>query len=218
MREPARPAVPFAAATLASLSLAACDFNHSSFACANIAGRTVPLTRIPPDGVAILAVHTSILVKYSVSDCKSKRAAMANPTGEAHSGAPKRDFDRRLMLRFGGSVITSDGWSLAHRELDDVLALAKIGGERCTDARIGKSGRHPLVGLLRLWVFGRLAGYEDVKTPTVCAAAMLEPVKGFRRLEAHRQLPALRATYAACQANHIANTARRPRPPDLFKR
>jgi hypothetical protein len=30
------------------------------------------------------------------------------------------------------------------------------------DACTGKNGRHPLVGLLRQSVFGRLAGYEDV--------------------------------------------------------
>ena len=30
------------------------------------------------------------------------------------------------------------------------------------DAQTGKNGRHPLVGLLRQSVFGRLAGYEDV--------------------------------------------------------
>ena len=59
-------------------------------------------------------------------------------------------------------MITSDGGLLAYRELDDVLALTTIGGERLADAGTGKNSRHLLVGLLRQSVFGRLAGYEDV--------------------------------------------------------
>src|ERR1700693_3309454 len=87
---------------------------------------------------------------------------MADPTGEAKSAALRLDFDRRVMLQFRGSVITSDGGLLAYRELDDVLALTTNGGERLAEARTGKNRRHLLVGLLRQSVFGRLAGYEDV--------------------------------------------------------
>jgi DDE family transposase len=87
---------------------------------------------------------------------------MANPMGEAGSEALRLDFDRRLMLQFRGSVITSDGGLLVYRELDDALALTTTGGEILADARTGKNGRHQLVGLLRQSVFGRLAGYEDV--------------------------------------------------------
>ena len=82
--------------------------------------------------------------------------------GEADSGALRLDFDRRLMLQFRGSVITSDVGLLAYRELDDALALTASGGERLAEARTGKNRRHFLVGLLRQSVFGRLAGYEDV--------------------------------------------------------
>jgi hypothetical protein len=87
---------------------------------------------------------------------------MADPAGEADSGALRLDFDRRLMLRFHGSAISSDGGLLAYRELDDVLALTTSGGERLAEARTGRNRRHLLVGLLRQSVFGRLAGYEDV--------------------------------------------------------
>ena len=87
---------------------------------------------------------------------------MADLTGEAARGALRLDFDRRLMLQFRGSAITSDGGLLAYRELDDALSLTDTGADALADARTGKNGRHLLVGLLRQSVFGRLAGYEDV--------------------------------------------------------
>jgi Transposase DDE domain group 1 len=87
---------------------------------------------------------------------------MADPRGESKSAALRLDFDRRLMLRFRGSVITSDGGLLAYRELDDAVGLTDTGADTLADARTGKNGRHLLGGLLRQSVFGRLAGYEDV--------------------------------------------------------
>jgi len=87
---------------------------------------------------------------------------MADPTGDADKGALRLDFDRRLLLQFRGSVITSDGGLLAYRELDDTLTLTDTGSDTLADARTGKNGRHRLAGLLRQSVFGRLAGYEDV--------------------------------------------------------
>jgi hypothetical protein len=87
---------------------------------------------------------------------------MADPTGEADRGALRLDFDRRLMLQFRGSAITSDAGLLPYRELDDAVGLTDTGADVLADARTGKNGRHRLVGLLRQSVFGRLAGYEDV--------------------------------------------------------
>jgi Transposase DDE domain group 1 len=87
---------------------------------------------------------------------------MADPAGESNGEALRLDFDRRLMLQFRGSVVTSDAGLLAHRELDDALGLTTVAGEMLADARTGRNGRHALVGLFRQSVFGRLAGYEDV--------------------------------------------------------
>src|SRR3954447_17036499 len=94
---------------------------------------------------------------------------MADPTGEADRSALRLDFDRRLMLQFRGSAITSDAGLLAYRELEDALHLTDTAADMLADARTGKNGRHRLAGLLCHSVFGRLAGYEDVNdAETLC--------------------------------------------------
>src|ERR1700675_1704433 len=108
---------------------------------------------------------------------------MADPAGEADGGALRLDFDRRVMLGFHGSAITSDGGLLAYRELDDVLALTTSGGERLAEARTGRNRRHLLVGLLRQSVFGRLAGYEDVNdADRLCRDPAMRSVVGDRAI------------------------------------
>ena len=91
---------------------------------------------------------------------------MAHPAGESDSDALRFDFNRRLKLEFHGSSVTSDAGLLAYRELDDALGLVNIAEQHLVDGRTGRNGRHDLVGMLRQSVFGRLAGYKDVKTPT----------------------------------------------------
>lgn len=73
------------------------------------------------------------------------------------------DFDRRLRLEFHGSRTTSGPVLLAYRELDDALQLTDLAGAALSECRRSKNIRHLLSGLLRQSVFGRLAGYEDVK-------------------------------------------------------
>lgn len=87
---------------------------------------------------------------------------MTNLTGEAQNAILRPAFDRRVMLQFRGSVVTSDAGLLAYRELDDALGLTPSAGDLLADARTGKNGQHALVGMFRQSVFGRLAGYEDV--------------------------------------------------------
>jgi hypothetical protein len=87
---------------------------------------------------------------------------MTHPAGESKDGTLRVDFDRRLLLQFRGSVVTSEARLLAYRELDDALGLSAMAGDVLAEARTGKNGRHALVGMLRQSVFGRLAGYEDV--------------------------------------------------------
>jgi hypothetical protein len=104
---------------------------------------------------------------------------MRGLTGEADRGALRLDFDRRLMLQFHGSAMTSDAGLLAYRKLDDTLGLTDTGADTLADARTGKNGRHRLGGLLRQSVFGRLAAYEDVNdAETLCRDPAMRWVVG----------------------------------------
>src|ERR1700693_891070 len=88
---------------------------------------------------------------------------MADPTGESKSEALRPDFDRRLMLRFRGSVITSNGGLLAYREMDDVLALThkrrwEIGGATHRPEPTAPFGR--VAAAVGIRAAGRLRGRE----------------------------------------------------------
>jgi len=108
---------------------------------------------------------------------------MADPTGESKTEVLRLDFDRRLMLQFRGSTITSDAGLLAYRELDDALHLTDTAANTLADARTGKNGRHRLAGLLRQAVFGRLAGYEDVNdAERLCRDPVMRWVVGDRAI------------------------------------
>src|SRR5215469_14551104 len=121
-----------------------------------------PLNPHSPDNALSFGAACAIQISRSASYPGSSEAAMAHPRGESGSDAVRLDFDRRVMLQFRGSLVTSDAGLLAYRELDDVLGLIEMAGDVLADARSGKNGRHALAGLFRQSVFGRLAGYEDV--------------------------------------------------------
>src|SRR3982074_413730 len=67
---------------------------------------------------------------------------MTNPAGESNDGALRLDFDRRVMLQFRGSVVTSDAGLLAYRELDDVLGLSTLASDVLADPRTGRNERN----------------------------------------------------------------------------
>jgi hypothetical protein len=82
--------------------------------------------------------------------------------GDCPTEPLRPQFDRRLRLRFFGAKVTSDAGLLAYRELDDALDLTSTAAGQLQDSRTGLNTQHTATALLRLSLFSRLAGYEDL--------------------------------------------------------
>jgi hypothetical protein len=93
---------------------------------------------------------------------RNEGAGMAGPTDEADGGALRLDFDRRLMLRFRGSVITSDGGLLAYPRVGRPARSDDNRGRETGGCTRRQEPTAPLGRIARQSVFGPLAGYEDV--------------------------------------------------------
>jgi hypothetical protein len=69
---------------------------------------------------------------------------VTNPAGETQDGILRPDFDRRVLIQFRGSVVTSDAGLLAYRELDDAFELTPAAADLLADSRTEKNGRKPI--------------------------------------------------------------------------
>ncbi len=71
-------------------------------------------------------------------------------------------FNRKIKLEFYGARLTSDGDLLAYRELDEAMGLFNSASTVISNKRTGRNIQHDMTNLLRLSIYSRLAGYEDL--------------------------------------------------------
>ena len=101
--------------------------------------------------------------------------------GDCQNDPLRVDFDRQIKLEFHGSTVTSDAGLLAYRELDEALGLTNTAAIGLLDSRTGQNTQHGLLALLRLSLYSRLAGYEDVNdAERLCLDPAMRVVVGGR--------------------------------------
>jgi len=86
--------------------------------------------------------------------------------GEKRNEPFQLSFNSSLRVDVQGSRVTSDGGLMLVRELDERLGFSELIAQHLTDPRRGKHTQRPLADLLRQSVYSRLAGDEDVTTPS----------------------------------------------------
>ena len=59
--------------------------------------------------------------------------------GDHHHDPLRVNFDRKIMLEFHGSTVTSDAGPLAYRELDDALGPTSTAASGLHDPRTGQN-------------------------------------------------------------------------------
>ena len=82
--------------------------------------------------------------------------------GEARQEVLRVGFDRVIKLEFHGVTVSSDAGLFPFRDLDEAAQLTESIAAGLFDFRTGTNIRHAMTALLRLSIYSRLAGYEDV--------------------------------------------------------
>nr|CRH06082.1 Conserved protein of unknown function [Candidatus Magnetococcus massalia] len=80
---------------------------------------------------------------------------------ERKKQALQLNFDRHLKVEFYSTKVTSDRGVLLYREQEKVFGFTIMCRDFLTEGRQGKNTTLTLLEKFRLFVFSRLAGYED---------------------------------------------------------